>query len=121
MIRAELRAKAGDLRQFASVRRITLDDGVEPGVRALAFSSGGGFDFWVLSDRSLDIGDGLMIAFTFCTDTLPYLQIWHDFRKHACVLGIEPCTSAKTNGVEKIMQPAETSRYEVNICFKSGQ
>jgi len=52
----ELRTKVGDLRQFASVRRITLDDGVERGVRALAFSSGGGLDFWALSDRSLDIG-----------------------------------------------------------------
>jgi hypothetical protein len=56
MTAKELRAKVGDLRQFASVRRITLDDGVERGVRALAFSSGGGLDFWVLSDRSLDIG-----------------------------------------------------------------
>ena len=53
---SELRAKVGSLSQFASVRRITLDDGVERGVRALAFSSGGGLDFWVLSDRSLDIG-----------------------------------------------------------------
>jgi Domain of unknown function (DUF4432) len=52
----DLRSKVGDLRQIASVRRITLDDGVERGVRALAFSSGGGLDFWVLSDRSLDIG-----------------------------------------------------------------
>jgi uncharacterized protein DUF4432 len=56
MIGNELRGKVGDLCQFASVRRITLDDGVERGVRALAFSSGGGLDFWVLSDRSLDIG-----------------------------------------------------------------
>lgn len=320
MIARELRAKVGDLRQFASVRRITLDDGVEHGVRALAFSSGGGLDFWVLADRSLDIGplwwrgvplawqsmagfrspalhhaeedggrgygrsssgflvtcgldhirqpieghplhgrlpftparviahgedwdrdepvlycegevmqfrfggealrlrrrievpiggseirirdmvenlgadetpqaslyhfnlgypaiapgsivrlgarqllelaalpdasdqpesvsysagddqsavctvstpavadhksvadQGLTIAFSFRTDTLPYLQIWHDFRKHAGVLGIEPCTSAKMNGVEKIMHPSEGRRYEVNVWFKSGQ
>ena len=47
---------AGDLRQLASVRRIVLDDGPERGVRALAFSTGGGLDFWVLVDRSLDIG-----------------------------------------------------------------
>ncbi|MBR0854111.1 DUF4432 family protein [Bradyrhizobium liaoningense] len=51
-----LRAKVGDLRQFASVRRIVLDDGVERGVAALAFSNGGGLDFWALADRSLDIG-----------------------------------------------------------------
>lgn len=51
-----LAALVGDLRQVASVRRIVLDDGPEAGVRALAFSTGGGLDFWVLSDRSLDIG-----------------------------------------------------------------
>ena len=33
-----------------------LDDGPERGVRALAFTTGGGLDFWVLSDRSFDIG-----------------------------------------------------------------
>ena len=52
----ELKSRLGDLRQFASVRRIMLDDGAERGLRALAFSTGGGLDFWVLSDRSLDIG-----------------------------------------------------------------
>ena len=51
-----LASLVGDLRQVASVRRIVLDDGAERGVRALAFSTGGGLDFWVLSDRSLDIG-----------------------------------------------------------------
>ena len=51
-----LRPKLGDLRQIASVREIVLDDGQERGVRALAFSTGGGLDFWVLADRSLDIG-----------------------------------------------------------------
>ena len=54
--RAALRPLAGDLRQLASVRRIVLDDGPERGVRALAFSTGGGLDFWALADRSLDIG-----------------------------------------------------------------
>ena len=51
-----MRPKLGDLRQIASVREIVLDDGQERGVRALAFSTGGGLDFWVLADRSLDIG-----------------------------------------------------------------
>lgn len=50
------RPLVGDLRQIAAVRRIMLDDGVEQGVRALAFSTGGGLDFWALSDRALDIG-----------------------------------------------------------------
>lgn len=51
-----LRDSMGDLRQLASVRRIVLDDGPERGQRALHFSSGGGLDFWVLSDRTMDIG-----------------------------------------------------------------
>lgn len=51
-----LRAKVGDPKQFASVRRIVLDEGVERGVAALAFSNGNGLDFWALGDRSLDIG-----------------------------------------------------------------
>jgi hypothetical protein len=50
------RSRVGDLRQLAGVRRIVLDDGTERGVRALAFSTGGGLDFWVLADRSFDIG-----------------------------------------------------------------
>ncbi len=54
--RDHLKACTGDLRQFASVRKIVLDDGPETGLRAMAFSTGGGLDFWVLSDRSLDIG-----------------------------------------------------------------
>lgn len=56
----------GDRRQLASVRRIMLDDGPEQGQRALAFSTGGGLDFWVLSDRSMDIGplwfEGMPVA-----------------------------------------------------------
>jgi hypothetical protein len=35
---------------------MVLDDGLEAGVRALAFSTGGGLDFWAMADRSLDIG-----------------------------------------------------------------
>lgn len=52
----KLRPLVGDLKQIASVRRIVLDDGTERGVRALAFSTGGGLDFWAIADRSLDIG-----------------------------------------------------------------
>jgi Domain of unknown function (DUF4432) len=46
----------GDPRQFASVRRIMLDEGPDKGVTAFAFSTGGGLDFWVLADRAMDIG-----------------------------------------------------------------
>ena len=48
--------QVADLRQLAAVRRITLDDGPERGLRALSFDTGGGLCFWVLADRSLDIG-----------------------------------------------------------------
>ena len=55
-LKEKIQPKVGDLRQYASVRRIILDDGPERNVRALAFSTGGGLDFWVLADRSLDVG-----------------------------------------------------------------
>ena len=68
-------------------------------------------------------GQRLNIAFAFATDTLAHLQVWHDFRPHACVLGIEPCTSARldTPGPEKILKPDESRRYELNVSFTSGQ
>jgi hypothetical protein len=52
----ELAPLLGDLRQFASVRPVVLDDGAERGQRALLFSTGGGLEFMVLPDRALDIG-----------------------------------------------------------------
>ena len=67
-------------------------------------------------------GEKLDIAFAFATDTLPHLQIWHDFRPHACVLGIEPCTSARAliPGLEKTLKPDETRRFELSISFATG-
>lgn len=51
-----LRRQTGDLRQLAAVRHIRLEGGSEHGQRGLAFSTGGGLDFWVLPDRGMDIG-----------------------------------------------------------------
>jgi hypothetical protein len=68
-------------------------------------------------------GERLDIAFAFATDTLPHLQIWHDFRPHACVLGIEPCTSARAliPGPEKTLKPGEMRQFELSISFAMGQ
>lgn len=55
--RSELRAHAGALAQFAGVRLMELADGVERGIRVLEFRTGTGFQFTVLVDRALDIGD----------------------------------------------------------------
>lgn len=46
---------AADPRQFASVRRIALAEGPEAGIETLAFSTGGGLDFWVTAGRLMDI------------------------------------------------------------------
>jgi hypothetical protein len=43
-------------RAVGSVRRITLADGPEAGLDAIALSTGGGLDTWLLAGRSLDIG-----------------------------------------------------------------
>jgi hypothetical protein len=50
-----LRRLVGDLRQVAGVRRMVLADGCEMGMEVLAFSTGGGLDFWVTAGRMLDI------------------------------------------------------------------
>jgi hypothetical protein len=67
-------------------------------------------------------GGKLNIAFAFATDTLPHLQIWHDFRPHACVLGIEPCTSPRIliPEQEKTLKPDEMRRFELSISFATG-
>ena len=41
---------------LAGLRRVALLDGPEAGQEALAFSTGGGLDFWALLGRGLDIG-----------------------------------------------------------------
>ena len=51
----DLRSLVGDLRQVASVRRVVIADGPEAGVDVLAFTTGGGLDFWVVVSWMLDI------------------------------------------------------------------
>ena len=53
--KAELLKKVGHLAQVAGVRSMTLDDGIERGVRVLEFRTGSGFSFDVLVDRAFDI------------------------------------------------------------------
>ena len=53
----ELARRSGALSQFAGVRLVTLEDGVERGIRALEFHTGSGLRFTVLVDRAFDIGD----------------------------------------------------------------
>lgn len=57
MSRAELEASAGALGHAAGVRLMTLDDGLERGIRMLDFRTGTGLRFTVLVDRAMDIAD----------------------------------------------------------------
>ncbi|MFI6350153.1 aldose 1-epimerase family protein [Streptomyces sp. NPDC050560] len=54
--RRQLAERTGDLAAVGGVRAVTLDDGVERGIRALEFRTGGGLRFEVLVDRAMDIG-----------------------------------------------------------------
>ena len=65
----------------------------------------------------MDQGMMLEIAIRFDVGTLPHLQLWHDLRPHACVLAIEPCTSAKVNGTEAVLAPGESRTYALEIEF----
>jgi hypothetical protein len=61
----------------------------------------------------------LKMSFAFGTGTLPHLQIWHDFRPHACVLSIEPCTSPRLDmpAPEAVLKPGDVRRYELRVSF----
>lgn len=54
---AALAQRAGALSQFGGVRLVTLGDGVERGMRLLAFNTGSGLCFSVLVDRAMDIAE----------------------------------------------------------------
>ena len=105
-----LRSCMGDLRQFASVRRIVLEDGAEQGVRALAFSTGGGLDFWAMASRSMDIGP------LWCNGVPLAWQAPHGFAHPGtghpdgdAGRGVERMMSGllMTCGLEHIRQPAD--------------
>ncbi|WP_417522551.1 DUF4432 family protein [Marinovum sp.] len=53
--RHRLPEQVGDLRQLALVQRITLSDGPDAGQKLIAFSTGGGLDFQLKEEGSLDI------------------------------------------------------------------
>lgn len=55
--RQDLEERSGSLGQFAGVRLMCLEDGLERGVRVLEFRSGTGLRFTVLVDRAMDIAD----------------------------------------------------------------
>ena len=57
LARRQVVVRAGMRAQFAGVRRVTQDDGVERGIRLLDFRTGAGLRFTVLVDRAMDIGD----------------------------------------------------------------
>ena len=55
--RADLEAASGAIGHAAGVRLMTLEDGVERGIRMLEFRTGTGLRFTVLIDRAMDIAD----------------------------------------------------------------
>ena len=57
MSRHDIEASSGALSHAAGVRLMTLEDGVERGIRMLEFRSGTGLRFTVLIDRAMDIAD----------------------------------------------------------------
>lgn len=67
MTRRELEACTGRIEQVAGIRRSTLTDGRQRGVRTADVRNGGGLAFTVLLDRGLDIGtcefNGIPLAY----------------------------------------------------------
>ncbi len=57
VIAAALAQRSGNLAQFGGVRLVTLENGVERGIRMLEFQTGSGLYFSVLVDRAMDIAE----------------------------------------------------------------
>lgn len=57
LTRKQVEQRCGSLAQFAGVRLMCLEDGLERGIRMLEFRSGTGLRFTVLIDRAMDIAD----------------------------------------------------------------
>lgn len=55
--RRDIASYSGSFSQFAGVRLMVLEDGLERGIRMLEFRSGTGLRFTVLVDRAMDIAD----------------------------------------------------------------
>ncbi len=55
--RRQISQRSGALSQFAGVRLMQLEDGLERGIRMLEFRTGSGLRFTVLVDRAFDIAD----------------------------------------------------------------
>jgi hypothetical protein len=55
--RREISAHAGQSAQFFGVRLMTLENGLERGVRMLEFRTGTGLRFTVMVDRGMDLGE----------------------------------------------------------------
>ncbi|SNT30582.1 DUF4432 family protein [Tropicimonas sediminicola] len=109
-VRARLAELTGDRRQLAAVRRMTLDDGPARGQRVLAFSTGGGLDFWVLADRTMDIGPlwfhGMPVAWQHPAGTLA--PQFHDSRRDGGT-GVERALTGflLTGGLDNVRQPRD--------------
>lgn len=116
------RDKVGHLRQIASVRSIALGDGDEHGVRALAFSTGGGLDFWALPDHTLDIGPlwwrGRQIAWQAPTG------FGHPGRRRSDAVeerGFDLSGFLVTCGLEHIRQPADGHPLHGRLPFTAAR
>jgi hypothetical protein len=61
----QLEERTGDLAAVAGIRHVTLEDGVERGVRALDVRTTAGLELEVLLDRALDIGGARLSGVPF--------------------------------------------------------
>jgi hypothetical protein len=57
LTRRAISERSGSLSQFAGVRLMSLEDGLERGIRMLEFRTGTGLRFTALVDRALDLAD----------------------------------------------------------------
>jgi len=97
---------AGDLRQVAGVRVVTLGDAADKGMETLVFSTGGGLEFLVTAGRTLDIAvlswRGVQLGWRGEAGLRPVSASAHDLRQFERGFG----GFLNTCGLDHIRQPA---------------
>jgi hypothetical protein len=120
---AVLAQRTGSLAQFGGVRLVTLENGVERGIRMLEFHTGSGLYFTVLVDRAMDIAEvshkGRAIGWHSPTGFRhPGL---HDYEGEDGVGWVRSFSGfLSTCGLDHILGPEEVSAENYNYPYRKS-
>ena len=67
------------------------------------------------------VGTNASVDFRWCSDTLPWLQLWRDLRPGSGALSVEPCTTGRTadgnNEASEPLAPGQGLSFDIEIAL----